>query len=146
MTEIRFVGEPPDNFLSLLVLGRSHPNSTDYWDGNWLTAGLTVKVGSFEGKVSGHIRAEELVSFNRDLQTLFQKLTGEAAFKTMEDWLMIRVECNKLGHIKITGFVLDDHIDGNTLNFTLSTDQTFLPAPMRQIEQVLGQFPVIGHP
>ena len=147
MGEIRFVGEPRDNFLALLVLGRSHPDSIDYWDGNWLTASLTAHVGAFEGTVSGDIRAEELVSFNRDLQTLFQKLTGEAVLKTMETWFAIHFECNRLGHIKITGFVTDKHHgDGNTLEFVMSIDQTFLPEPMRQLEQVVDQFPVIGHP
>jgi hypothetical protein len=41
MCEIPVRAEGGD-FLTIILLGRSHSGATDYWDGNWICA--TVKV------------------------------------------------------------------------------------------------------
>jgi hypothetical protein len=141
--EIKFTGESGD-FLSFRVLGRSHPEATDYWDGNWLRIGGIVSLGAFQGNVSGDIRVEELQAFSNSLNHLYETLTGEAIFETLEDWLKIRIWVDKLGQITLSGFVKNGVFDQNRLSFVTYADQTFLSVPIKQIEQAIKQFPLRG--
>jgi hypothetical protein len=145
--EILFTGESHET-LSLFVLGRTHPNSTEYWDANWLTMNVRAELGAFKGNVSGDIQTSELVCFQKDLKHFYQTLKGTVSFQTLEEWIMINLEASKLGQIKITGFVKDGYSFGNrnVLYFTLETDQTFLLTPMNQLQQAISTFPVIGQP
>ncbi len=65
-----------DEFLTIALLGRSHPEATDYWDGNWVTASVEARAGGFRGSVGGHLRAEELAAFHDQLARLQESLRG----------------------------------------------------------------------
>src|SRR5437870_411567 len=88
------------DFLTITLLGRSHPGATDYWDGNWLSASLGVAAGGFRGSVSGYLRAEEIAQFHEQFVRLQESLRGTAEFQTMEGWLSIRVTADGKGHME----------------------------------------------
>jgi len=71
------------------VYGWKRPADTDYWDGNWLKAGVEVKAGDFTGRVRGNLRAEEFAAFQKEVASLARTLEGHAQFVTMEEWLGI---------------------------------------------------------
>ena len=92
------IGQTEHEFLSVALLGRSHPNATDKWDGKWLNVLVNLRVshdsGEFQGKLRGQLLANEPGT-------------------------------------------------GDTLSFRLEVDQTYLPAIMRSIDQILAAYPVI---
>ena len=90
MCTIRIGGEEFE-FLAISILGRSHPDAGDYWDGNWVRASVEVAAGGFRGEVAGDL-AEELASFHREVARLAGSLAGEARLATMEEWLSIVVD------------------------------------------------------
>lgn len=135
-----------DELLTLTLWGHSHPDAEDYWDGNWLYAGIEVKAGGFSGSVGGQIRAEELVDFRGQLVVLQESLRGTADFKTMEDWLSIRADGDGRGHITFRCVVLDERGGGATLRFTLATDQTFTRSTLAELTAAVEAFPVRGTP
>jgi hypothetical protein len=132
------------NFLSIRLLGRSHPGATDYWDGNWVTAAVEVVVGGFRGSVSGDLRSEELAQFHIQLARLQKSLRGTAEFATMEHWLSIRVTGDGQGHLEFRCTIQDVPGTGNTLECTLATDQTFTRATVAELAAAVKAFPVIG--
>ena len=71
------------DFLTINLLGRSHPACPDFWDGNWVRAAVEVSAGGFRGEVSGDLRAEELAAFTGQLASLQETLRGEAVFETI---------------------------------------------------------------
>jgi len=140
---LKFMGEH-DDFLELKVIGYAHPDSLDYWDGNWITVLGTLQMGVFHADVSGDIRVEEFVEFHKELLTLYDTLQGEVTFKTLERWLEITIEVNKTGQISMSGFVKNGVFGVNRLNFEMDTDQTFLTEPINRLEQILEMYPIKG--
>ena len=133
-------------FLTIAVVGRSHPEASDYWDGNWVLASVEVQAGRFRGSVGGHLRAEEMADFHRQLAQLQESLRGTAEFTTMEDWLSIRATGDGRGHIEFRCMVRDQPGIGNTLEFVLATDQTFTRSTVAELAAVVQAFPVVGSP
>jgi hypothetical protein len=133
-------------FLTITLVGRSHPGASDYWDGNWVMASVGVQAGGFRGSVGGHLRAEELADFHEQLARLQESLRGTAEFATMEGWLSIRVEGDGRGHMECRCVIRDEPGIGNTLDCTLSTDQTFTRSTVAELAAAVQAFPVVGRP
>jgi hypothetical protein len=142
--EILF-GRPEGEFLLIEVLSRSYPNYTDDLDGNWLNARVVLSVGGFKGQVGGYLRAEEFLSFRDEIAKLNSTLSGKATFLTMEEWISINITGDGKGHVMLKGQVRDQAGTGNTLNFTIELDQTFLPGILKGLDKTLKAFPVLAH-
>jgi hypothetical protein len=145
MCVIRFGGDEAE-YLTLTIHGRSHPDSTDYWDGNWLTSTAEIAVGAFRGSIDRLLRNEEVSRFHDRLAELHERLTGEALFDTLEGWFDLRIIGDGRGHMEARGQLCDDPVHGNVLEFRLFFDQTALPRLMAQLRAVLMAFPVVGAP
>jgi hypothetical protein len=145
MCTIRVGGERRE-FLAITLLGRSHPDARDCWDGNWVRAAVEVAAGGFRGQVVGDLRVDELVALHRDLVQLVESLVGEARFTTMEDWLTIDATGDGRGHIALSCEVRDRPGIGNLLTFRLTLDQTDLQPMVTQLGRALSEFPVLGRP
>ena len=141
--EILF-GNPDGEFLLIGILSRSYPNYTDYWDGNWLNARVTVSVGGFKGLLGGYLRAEEFLRFRGEIEKLNNTLSGKATFSTMEEWISFSLTGDGRGHVILKGQVRDRPGSENTLNFTIELDQTFLPQILKGLDKTIKLFPVIG--
>lgn len=142
--EIRF-GTDDETFLSLKIVRRAHPGSDDFWDGNWLVAHVEVKVEGFSGKTLGNLRSDEILRLGEQLQRAYETLSGEVNFATMEGWLEFDVQFLHTGGVTVNGCMKPDFSLGNRLHFLLDIDQSYLPAVLAQIRQVVKRFPVIGH-
>jgi hypothetical protein len=142
MCTIRIGGELAE-FLAITILGRSHPDARDRWDGNWVRAAVEVAAGGFRGEVGGDLRAEELASFHRDIARLTESIAGDARFTTMEDWLSIVVIGDRHGHVELTCEVCDQAGVGNTLAFRLALDQTYLRPMVDQLGLAVSEFPEV---
>ena len=144
MVEVRFGGEQTE-YLALSVRGRAYRQSSDYWDGNWLLVTAVIHVGKFSGQIPGMLRAEEIQLFTQQLQAFRQSLKGMVSFETAEEWLHFHIEADKLGKIEISGTLSDDvSYPYNSLKFTLTTDPSFLDAPLKQLQTVTQAFPIVG--
>jgi hypothetical protein len=132
-------------YLTVTLLGRSHPDQTDYWDGNWLRAEVEVVAGGFRGLVSGDLRSDEFAHFRDALAILNESLRGEAEFATLERWLNVRAIGDGRGHVTFACEVRDEGARA-TLTCEFIDDQTCLASLLRQLDQALLLYPVIGHP
>jgi hypothetical protein len=136
------IGHSEHEFILLDVINRSHPNANDYYDGNWLNAKAVVKVGCFTGVINGQLRSIELASFQAELAKLYKSLSGSAKFSTLEGWLSFEITGDGKGHFSCNGELTDNFVQGNTLNFRLDLDQTFLPEILKSLEKVASAFPI----
>lgn len=151
------VTEPPGfrveaenrDHLQVWVFARSHPNRDDFWDGNWLDTRVTLSAGRFKGDFRAFLRGEELVRFRAAVGLLYTSLgtaipSKVAEFATLEGQLSIRIVGDGLGHFTAACVALDEPGVGNRLTFTLTFDQTYLPALLRGLDVVIATFPVTG--
>ena len=138
------IGQAEHNFISIDVLNRSYPTANDFYDGNWLNVKVSVEAGGFRGMVTGQLRAEELASFQTDMEKLYRSLSGSVKFSTMENWMSLEITGDGKGLIACAGRVADEYGHGNLLNFYLSFDQTYLPEILNDLQRATSAFPVIG--
>ena len=143
MSSVRIGGELAE-FIVLTVKGRERPDSTDYWDANWLACSVEVAAGAFRGCHDSSIRTEELEQFYQQVGGLNERLVGQAELATMEGWLVIRLIGDGRGHVEVTCRLCDDPASGNTLECRLSVDQTFLPPLLHQLATVMRVYPVVN--
>lgn len=141
------IGLPDSEYLVIYVINREYPQSSDYWDGNWVKSIINVSIGGFTGKVKASLRSEEFVEFMNELSKLYEKISGQAHFTTMEQWLSITVIGDGLGHFEAQCKLSDNAPagGGNTLYFTLHFDQTFVPGIIADLNRIITAFPVIGN-
>ena len=99
------IGDEATEHVAVEVLAREHPDKSDYWDGNWLTAQVEVVCGPWSGKYRAALRAEEFVHFHDQLQRLSEDIEAPPAeFESMEPWLRFSVHrSDRHGHMQVSG-------------------------------------------
>jgi hypothetical protein len=136
------LGSGPD-FLTLRIHGRVKPDAQRYWDANWLHCTAEALAGDFRGTLEWQLRNEDLSRFMHALEGIKER-AGEALLDTLDGWLDIRVIRDEQEHIEARCQLVDNPIDGNTLEFRLVLDKSILPVLMDQLHKVLEQFPMAG--
>ena len=145
-SSVLHLGGDEAEFLSVTVLGRSHGDATDYWDGNWLAVEVQLAIGGFRGGFSATFRAEEFRSFLLELRQFATDVSASANFQTLENQLELHFTGDGRGHIAVSGLARDVAGTGNQLRFQLGIDQTQASALTKQTDALVARYPVIGSP
>lgn len=74
---------------------------------------------------------------------MIDTLAGEATLKGLEPELDFELQMKKRGHIEATIEITPDHLNQHH-QFTVETDQTYLPDLVRSCDAILERFPVIN--
>lgn len=135
------IGGAEHERLVVDVRGYSNPHATDIYDGNWLTARVSIDVGGFCGAFDCELRTEDFIALARDAADLHDDLRGVATFKTIEGQLEFRVAGDGLGHFEVAGEVIDRVGDGNRLAWTIHIDQTQLPEISARAASIVRTYP-----
>ena len=130
--------------LDIRVL--SHTEDPDFWDGNWLACSIDIRAGDFTCHVGANLRTDEFERFYQEVKVLYESLTGDATFTTMETQLNLHLSGDGHGHICARGQVRDAPGTGNVLDFELQLDQTYLFGTKVQLGELLNRFPIRGSP
>ena len=140
------IGRQAADHVRIRPVCRERPNSTDYWDGNWLDVEVAIQSGTFRGNYRANLRTDELASLLEGLVGLSDNLSGEAALQSMEQWIRLQLAGDGKGHFHVSGDVRDQSGTGNRLTFEFEIDQTELAPIVRDLEAILSEFPVKGSP
>jgi hypothetical protein len=106
---------------------------------DWVKARTHVAVGAFRSHINMTILASDMRRFRDALEPVYRDLRGVAEFSTIEDQLRFKVEVDKIGHVRVSGYVKDDASFGNRLAFVLSFDQTFLGRTLSELNDALSE-------
>jgi hypothetical protein len=139
------IGSREEDFLSIEVFARAHPQCSDYWDGNWLKCRIRISAGDFRGEYSANLRADEFNAFRNELDEIHQHLSRKASYHSMEDWIELGLRAAKSGECIIRCLAKDEGTGkrpANKLNFTLSFSQNDIPGIIERIDAILEAFPV----
>ena len=128
--------------IEIDVVGYEREPVGEYFDDNWIRGNVSISVGGFKGNYGAAFQADDFSQFLERLQNLYDSLKGTAEFKTMEEQLYIKASGDGKGHIHIAGMAMDDAGMGNRLHFNLEIDQTDLSSTIRQLRELVKQFPV----
>ena len=140
------VGHAERERVQVVALGRSHPEWTDFWDGNWLRTPITGSFGGFRfEEPDAQLRATEIRSFAQQLKALSARLAGQAHLSSIEDWIELSVNGDGSGRLHVTGAVRDS--SSNSLQFVIPDfDQSFLAPLLGELDLLVSAFPVLGSP
>lgn len=140
------IGSEDSEHVAIAVTRREFPESTDYWDGNWVYATVRIRVGAFRGEYEALLRTDEIARLRSGLAELHTELKGAASFESMEEWLRMTVDGDGRGHFVAKCEARDQAGTGNMLRFELRFDQTELPPILASLDAALAAFPVKGSP
>jgi hypothetical protein len=124
------------------VLGYEREPTGEYFDDNWLSVAVEVKAGGFKGYFSASFLTGEMEAFREEAAKLYDSLTGQAKFRTLEEQLSLDLVGDGRGHIRLTGSAADQPGIGNTFAFAFTFDQTQLRSSVQSLTRLLGVFPV----
>lgn len=97
------LGQPDGDHVAMRVLRRKHPRRTDYWDGNWVDAEVTIVFRPWRGTFNADLRTDEFAHFRQELVKLSNGARPEAMFAPLEPWLKLTLELGSLGQVNIKG-------------------------------------------
>ncbi|MFJ7406477.1 MULTISPECIES: hypothetical protein [unclassified Lysinibacillus] len=67
------------------VLTRSHPNSIDYWEVNWIVSTIKIEIPGYLVQFNADLRTDELKDFLDELNMIRSNLSGKAILKNLDD-------------------------------------------------------------
>jgi hypothetical protein len=140
MSEFR-IGRTDSRYLSLRILGRAYHDRDD-WEANWLIAEVEIGAGGFRGRFGANFLAGEVSSLRHDLSRLYAFDSREAAFNAYDGQLAIQFKGDGLGNFTAECDALDE--GSSRLIFSLSFDQTEIPAILKGLDAVLKEYPLTG--
>ena len=72
------LGESAGDHVGIRVKRRTHPQAADYWDGNWVDAGISVVLRPWRGSYEASLRTDEFARFREELAGLDDRNGGAA--------------------------------------------------------------------
>ncbi|WP_409305006.1 hypothetical protein [Peribacillus sp. SCS-155] len=97
-------------------------------------------VASFDA----NLRTDELRDFVSDLKLMNRLLKGKANLNNLDNYLELECHMDKLGKINWTAETCYPAGYGAVLNFEFESNQTFLPRLIKELDDIVSVFPVIG--
>ncbi|TKD72310.1 hypothetical protein [Pseudalkalibacillus hwajinpoensis] len=135
-----------DMKIVIEVMGRSHPDRTDYWDGNWVFSNVTLQIPGYKADFCADLRTDEFLSFQNQLKDMDEKMKGKALLDSMEGAVKIEGKMNLLGKLMWTCETCHPIGTGAVLQFEFDSDQSYLPKLIKELEGILTSYLVIGKP
>ena len=126
------------------VLARKYPNSSDYWDGNWVISNVKVEVPGYYVTFLASLRTDEIRDFVIDLKSMNRHLKGKVILKNLESFIHFEGEMNKVGQIVWSGETCYPVGSGAVLSFEFVSDQSHLYNLIKELENITYEYPVIG--
>lgn len=143
---MKFIMKDEKRKVEIEVLGRTHPDALDYWDGNWVPSFLHVEIPGFQADFMADLRTDEFQQFRDELKNMRDTLKGTAKLIHMEEVIQIEGVIDPLGMVWWKCRVCHPVGEGAVLTFDFHFDQTYLHGMIKDLNDILYEFPVFGKP
>ena len=131
--------------FQLWVHGRQFPESTDYYDGNWLR--VTAHAGAPGASVwasGAFLMVPDLLRWADECEALLEGRGKEAKLAPLEPQLAVTIlPVDRLGHFMMRIQITPDHLTQEH-TFQFEIDQTFLPHIVKRCRAIGGAYPTRG--
>lgn len=114
------IGKTESDHVSIEVVSHSRDD--------WTGTKVHVVCGTWKGSFHWDFYSGELHRFGEEVQQLYETLSGIAELDPLEPNLRLKMIGDGKGHIKVEGRAEPEFYTGTYLVFTVSLDQTDLPA------------------
>jgi|APLak6261673822_1056097.scaffolds.fasta_scaffold01002_7 hypothetical protein len=107
-----------------------------YSTDGWSQADVEIVVSGFQGQISPWVEVADFEIFTLQLRSLYDSLQGNAEFAPIEKQFTLKLVGTVGGHIRVTGAAWSKATYENKLEFILELDQSYLQAPLLELEQL----------
>ena len=143
-TEPYFEIADSGDIVRLEPINLPNPNAELDWDRNYLRTKVTVKAGPFNGQFISEFMTTDFEMFKRDLLKLENDFNGSVTFEPVEQQLVLKIKGDGLGHFEVDCIATPEPHLGQSLEFSLTFDQTQIKEYVRQLHKITKAFPVDG--
>jgi hypothetical protein len=105
-----------------------------YRSEEWIETNVSIAVQGFTGSLNAFFDVRDFVSFESELQTLYQNLQGTATLHPLEEQVLLTLVGNGIGGITMNGIARSSF--ENQLEFMIELDQTFIPEILMQLQLI----------
>ena len=102
----------------------------------WVNVEIEIKTGGFNGRYGAEFLSDDMISLHSELQKLYNNLSGNLTFHTLEGQLEFKITGDGRGHFEAE-CEAQESWNGSRLIFTLKFDQTHIPRMIRELEEML---------
>jgi hypothetical protein len=131
-------------YININVVSYSYPDSSDYWDGNWISCLVKAQIPGFVVSFPTYLRTSEIVSFYSDLVQLYDFTKDIASLVGMESNIDLQVQMDKLGKLTWKANLTYPTGHGSTLEFEFESEQSYLINLMDELKSIVEEFPIKG--
>lgn len=131
--------------LSIAVLRRENPNSTDYWDANWLATEIDARGQSFRGAFSASLLAQELVVLRDRIGEAIANDDSGVEFTSTEADLTIRMQRESTGTYVVHA-TIGRPGSSEVLELLLSAAWADVSRFRDDLSKIVKVYAVVGHP
>jgi hypothetical protein len=103
----------------------------------FLRGTLALKANGVTSEIRASFTFNEIRQLGSDIKKLYDTLKSEFVFKNLEDNVEVKFTPTPNGQIDIKGYLRNNDYSVK-INFTITTDQTFLPSTINQIKVLMG--------
>lgn len=130
--------------LKIWINGRQFPDSADYWDANWMNINARYdSVTSFVETSGSIVHLSQIRSFLESSEKALQGHTQIIELPAIEPNIGLKLELDKLGHIKGELSITHDHLSEKH-QYTFDMDQSYLPDLISQCKAIFVKYPIKG--
>ena len=131
--------------IEIKILERLYPESIGSWEGDWVKAAIKVEIPGYSADFFADMRAEEFQDFRDQLNTMNQKLEGTASLISIENAIEAKAVMDSFGGIYWEVSTRYPISTGAVLAFEFGSDQSYLNQLIKELDEVLAEFPVLEH-
>ena len=131
-----------DTKIEVEILDRLHPESIGSWEGDWVKASIAIEIPGYSAAFPAELRLEELRGFREQIESMNESLDGEASWVSIDHIIETKATMDFQGGIyweTVTRYPVGSE---TALCFTFSADQSYLAPLIRQLDEVLEEFPL----
>lgn len=144
MKKLQILGS--ETKIEIKVLERLYPESVGLWEGDWVKAAISVEIPGYSADFHADLRAGEFKDFREQLNAMNQKLEGTASLISIENAIEVKGSMDSQGGIYWEARTRYPISTGALLDFEFGSDQSYLDPLIKELDEVLTEFPVLEHP
>lgn len=131
------LGRDNCNYVRLELLTAPANKLSESYD--WIEARAEVSAAGFVGRTNLYITYSDIIRFQKQLERAYDTLKGGAEFSTVEGQIGFKLTVSELGHVAVSGFLMDNMVCTAKLQFEFALDQTFLKPTLSQLKTIRRQ-------
>lgn len=115
------------------------PTNTCTWGGYDTQSRIEIKSGNYLVKGQVYISTGNIYNFFRQIEDCYKTLKGTATLESYDKNLLMTLDFEGLGHVKVTG-TFNEYHDHNKLDFEMKTDQTFIVDTLDSLKKIYEKY------